>query len=103
MTEDQIATADQSIPRIQASIREAEGLIEDQKLTFRQTAQSDLTSKAADLEVARQSMTAATDRVVRTDIRSPVDGFVNKLHVTTLGGVVKPGEPLVEITPWKTP
>ena len=44
-------------------------------------------------------MTAATDRVVRTDIRSPVDGFVNKLHVTTLGGVVKPGEPLVEITP----
>ena len=95
----QIATADQSMPRIQASIREAEGLIEDQKLTFRQTAQSELTSKLADLEVVRQSMTAATDRVVRTDIRSPVGGFVNKLHVTTLGGVVRPGEPLVEITP----
>jgi adhesin transport system membrane fusion protein len=95
----QIATADQSIPRIEASIREAGGLIEDQKLTFRQTAQSELTEKLAELEVARQSMTAATDRVVRTDIRSPVDGFVNKLHVTTLGGVVRPGEPLVEITP----
>ena len=34
------------MPRIEASIREAEGLIEDQRLTFRQTAQSDLTSKA---------------------------------------------------------
>jgi adhesin transport system membrane fusion protein len=95
----QIATADQSIPRIEASIREAKGLIEDQRLTFRQTAQSELTEKLATLEIARQSMTAATDRVVRTDIRSPVDGFVNKLHVTTLGGVVRPGEPLVEITP----
>jgi adhesin transport system membrane fusion protein len=95
----QIATADQSIPRIEASIREAQGLIEDQRLTFRQTAQSELTEKLAELEIARQSMTAATDRVYRADIRSPVDGFVNKLYVTTLGGVVKPGEPLVEITP----
>ncbi len=97
----QIATADQSIPRIEASIREAEGLVKDQKLTFRQTAQSELTSKLADLEIVRQSMTAATDRVIRTDIRSPVDGFINKLHVTTLGGVVRPGEPLVEITPFE--
>ena len=95
----QIATTDQSIPRIEASIREAEGLIEDQRLTFRQTAQSELTEKLAELEIARQSMTAATDRLFRTVILSPVDGFVNKLHVTTLGGVVKPGEPLVEITP----
>jgi adhesin transport system membrane fusion protein len=95
----QIATTEQSIPRIHASIHEAEGLIEDQKLTFRQTAQSELTEKLADLAIVRQSMTAAKDRVVRTDVRSPVDGFVNKLHVTTLGGVVKPGEPLVEITP----
>jgi adhesin transport system membrane fusion protein len=95
----QLATTEQSIPRIEASIREAEGLIEDQKLTFRQTAQSELTEKLAELEVVRQTKTAATDRVVRTDIRSPVGGLINKLHVTTLGGVVKPGEPLVEITP----
>jgi adhesin transport system membrane fusion protein len=95
----QLATTNQSIPRIQAAIREAEGLVQDQKLTFRQTAQSELTTKLADLEVARQSMTAAKDRVVRTDLRSPVDGFVNKLHVNTVGGVVRPGDPLVEITP----
>lgn len=95
----QIATAKESITRVEASIREAKGLVEEQKLSFRQTAQAELTEKLADLEVSLQSMTGARDRVVRTDLRSPVDGFVNKLHVTTLGGVVKPGEPLVEITP----
>jgi adhesin transport system membrane fusion protein len=95
----QIAAAEQAIPRVEASIREAEGLLEEQKLTFRQTAQSELTEKLAELEVARQSMTGAKDRVTRTDLRSPLEGFVNKLHVTTVGGVVKSGEPLVEITP----
>ena len=95
----QIAAADQAIPRVEASIREAEGLVEEQKLSFRQTAQAELTEKLAELEVALQSMTGARDRVIRADLRSPVKGFVNKMHVTTLGGVVKPGEPLVEITP----
>lgn len=95
----QVAVAEQAIPRVEASIREAQGLIEEQKLTFRQTAQAELTEKMAALEVALQSMTGAKDRVVRTDLRSPVDGFVNKLHVNTVGGVVKPGEPLLEITP----
>lgn len=95
----QLATIEQSIPRVEASVREAERLIEEQKLSFRQTAQAELNTKLADLSVVRQSLTAAQDRVVRADIRSPVDGIINKLHVNTLGGVVRAGEPLAEITP----
>lgn len=95
----QLATTEQSIPRVEASIREAERLRDEQKLSFRQNAQTELNAKLAELAVVEQSIKAATDRVDRTDIRSPVAGIVNKLHTNTVGGVVRAGEPLVEITP----
>jgi adhesin transport system membrane fusion protein len=39
------------------------------------------------------------DRSLRSEVLAPIDGIVNKLHVSTVGGVVKSGEPLVEIVP----
>ncbi|HAE03733.1 MAG TPA: HlyD family type I secretion periplasmic adaptor subunit, partial [Rhodospirillaceae bacterium] len=39
------------------------------------------------------------DREKRTDIRSPVRGTVNKILINTIGGVVKPGDPVAEIVP----
>ncbi len=95
----QLASVQQAMPRVEASIREAERLIDEQKLTFRQNAQTELNAKLSELSVVDQSIKAASDRVVRTDIRSPVDGIVNKLHTNTIGGVVRAGEPLAEITP----
>lgn len=95
----QLATTEQSLPRVEASIREAERVVQEQRLSFRQTAQTELNTKLAELSVVNQSITAATDRVVRADIRSPVEGIINKLHVNTIGGVVRAGEALVEITP----
>ncbi len=95
----QLASTKQAIPRVEASVREAERLIDEQKLTFRQNAQTELNAKLSELSVVDQSIKAASDRVVRTDIRSPVDGIVNKLQTNTIGGVVRAGEPLAEITP----
>lgn len=95
----QLATTEQAIPRVEASIREAERLTDEQKLSFRQNAQTELNAKLAEHAVVQESLKAATDRVDRTDIRSSVAGIVNKLHTNTIGGVVRAGEPLVEITP----
>ena len=44
-------------------------------------------------------MRAATDKLTRTSLRAPVHGTVNRLHVTTIGAVVQPGAPIVEIVP----
>lgn len=95
----QLATTEQSLPRVEASIREAERLIDEQKLSFRQGAQTELNAKLSELSVVEQTVKGASDRVVRTDMRSPVDGIINKLHVNTVGGVVRASEPLAEITP----
>lgn len=97
----QLATTKTSIPRAEAAIREAERLAKERRLEFRQAAQEELNTRLSELSVVEQSLRAATDRVDRTEIRSPVAGVVNKLHVNTVGGVVRASEPLIEITPIK--
>jgi adhesin transport system membrane fusion protein len=53
----------------------------------------------AEADALAASMAAESDRLKRTDVRSPVRGTVKQLLVTTVGGVVQPGADLVEIVP----
>lgn len=88
-----------AIPRIEASIREANERIQEYFLSARSERLTDLNNRRSALAVIDQSLRAATDKVVRADIRAPVRGIVNKINVATLGGVVRPGHDLVEIVP----
>jgi adhesin transport system membrane fusion protein len=95
----QVNSATLATPRLEAAIQEAERQLEDHRLNFRQTAQQELNQRLAELGIVDQSFKGAKDRVVRTDIRSPVDGIVNRINFTTVGGVVRPGEVIAEIVP----
>ena len=88
-----------SIPRALSAIVEAEQRLEEAGLRFRSEARAELSSIRAELSVIEESLRGAEDRVVRTDVRSPVAGIVNTVHITTVGGVVQPGAPLIEIVP----
>ena len=48
---------------------------------------------------AREKIHVARDVVRRIDVTAPVSGTVQNLKVFTIGGVVKPGEVLVEVVP----
>jgi adhesin transport system membrane fusion protein len=52
-----------------------------------------------DLAALRQKMKLATDQLDRTVLVAPMRGVVNKLSVTTIGGVVRPGEEILQIIP----
>lgn len=52
-----------------------------------------------DLTSRRQELRLARDQLDRTVIKSPLQGVVNSLAVTTIGGVVRPGEEIFEIIP----
>lgn len=47
----------------------------------------------------KQALTLAEDQLDRTVITSPMRGIVNSLSLTTIGGVVRPGEEIVQIIP----
>jgi adhesin transport system membrane fusion protein len=96
----EIDVARSGITRAQSAVREASGLLNAERSTFRQEAQAELTEARADLNVLLAGSKAAGDRVERAGVRSPVDGIVNEIHVNTLGGVIQPGKDLVEIVPF---
>lgn len=86
-------------PRIESSVREAERRIEEKRSSFRAEVQQKLGETRAELAGVIETLRAEADRVTRTDVRSPVRGTVNSLLVNTVGGVVQPGQDLVEIVP----
>jgi adhesin transport system membrane fusion protein len=95
----EISSAELAIPRAQAAQREANRRIEEKFLNFRAEARRELTATQAEFAGVEQTILAAKDRVVRTEIRSPVRGVVKQLKIRTIGGVVRPGMDLVEIVP----
>lgn len=52
-----------------------------------------------ELATLRQDLKIAQDQLNRTVLTSPMRGIVNNLAVTTIGGVVRPGEELAQIIP----
>lgn len=70
---------------------------------LRQTRLTEIDNEMGQLssEIAgiRQRMSAANDVQKRTVIRAPVSGQVVSLTAYTIGGVVRPGTPLMEIVP----
>jgi adhesin transport system membrane fusion protein len=97
--ENRLNQARASQPRARSAINEAQQRIADKRASFRSEVSSELTQKKAELSTLAQTITASRDRVARTDVRSPVKGTIKQLKVNTVGGVVKPGEDLVEIVP----
>jgi adhesin transport system membrane fusion protein len=97
--EGQLAATELALPRVRLALQEAERRTEERFLAFRAEAQRELNAVQAELAALTETITADADRVRRTDVRSPVRGTVKRLHVTTVGGVIQPGQDLVEIVP----
>lgn len=66
---------------------------------FASDVRAELGTVEVDLRRADELMTEATEQKGRTEIRSPIDGTIKNLRYNTIGGVVRPGEPIMEIVP----
>lgn len=88
-----------AMPRLQSALESAEKKIEEQKIEYRTKALADLNDAKSELSKIMEQNTALADRVNRTLVRSPVKGTVNQVKITTIGGIVQPGQDLIEIVP----
>lgn len=66
---------------------------------FRSGALAELSQVESQLAELGENLKSFSDRVARAEIRSPVDGIVNRITVNTIGGVVEPAQALAEIVP----
>jgi len=65
----------------------------------KQMALTELKNALKRLEELKERKKRFTDTYKRTIIRSPVNGVVKRIYVTTEGEVIQPGETLLEIVP----
>jgi len=95
----QLEQTRQSIPRVETAIREADERIGSAQSNFRSEAHREMTNVRAERAGLTEVIAAGEDRVRRTEVRSPVRGTVKELKFNTIGGVIQPGDPIIEITP----
>ena len=87
-------------------LQKAEAALKEAQLNLDQIQSSYLSDVHNSLKDARSNYAELKKRLVkfqdnlsRTEITSPVDGIVKTLYVVTEGGVVRPGEPIVDVVP----
>lgn len=88
-----------AIPKTQAMMDEARQRIGSRVAEEQLTISQEINKRRTELGSVRESLTAGGDRVTRTEVRSPVRGSVKQILVNTVGGVVKPGEAIMDIVP----
>ncbi len=88
-----------SIPKTESLINEVKSKMVEIRDKFRKVSQEELNKTVAELERVNANINNLKDKVVRTNVYSPTNGIVQQIFFNTIGGVIKPGENLVEIVP----
>jgi len=88
-----------SIPRLNAAMNEISSKIRETRSEYTTKAQLDLNEAETEYKRVGAESSELADQVTRTVIKSPINGIVQKLYVNTVGGVIKPGDNLIEIVP----
>lgn len=88
-----------SIPKAKAAAEEARQRIASREAEERSQISQEISKRRLELNSLRETISAGGDRVTRTELRAPVRGTVRSIYINTVGGVVKPGEPIMDIVP----
>lgn len=98
-TDGDIATSHAEIARAKAQMSEIQAQMISQKQTFMKDVLAELSDTQAKLADNRARLAALRDALKRTKITAPVSGIIANLQFHTIGGVVAPGKPILEIVP----
>lgn len=90
-----------SLPRIKSTIEEIDQKRREMELQFRNKARAELNEAAGEQARLQETLTGMQDRIRRTEVRAPIKGRVKQLLINTIGGVVRPGDQLLNIVPWE--
>jgi type I secretion membrane fusion protein, HlyD family len=95
----ELAALGPALPRARAAVAEAEQRLREADDRFRREANDDLGNAEEQIARLTELLATATDQGLRAEIKSPIDGVVKRLRYNTIGGVVAPGDPIMEIVP----
>lgn len=94
-----IADSRIAIPKASAAVEGASHRIDEEKGKQRSEILKELNAIRTEMEGTKEMLPALEDQMDRTSVRSPVDGTVKRVFVTTVGEAVGPGKEMLEIVP----
>jgi adhesin transport system membrane fusion protein len=102
MTRPLLKTGDVSateILRLQRQVADTQAQITNRQNKYFQDTQAELSKALEDLAGVQQIMAQRKDQLTQTELRAPLHGIVKNVRVTTRGGVIRPGEEVMQIVP----
>ena len=87
------------VTRARKAYSDAENRLNEAVTTTEMERASEYSKTQNELASLRQKLELAQDQLRRTVLVAPMRGVVNKLSVTTIGGVVRSGEEILQIIP----
>lgn len=102
MTEPLLKSGDVSktdVLKLQRQITELRGQITNKRNKYFQDAQAELNKAQEDLASVEQNMAQRKNQLEWTELRAPLKGVVKNIRITTIGGVIRPGDEVMQIVP----
>jgi membrane fusion protein, adhesin transport system len=87
------------ILRLRRQVADLEAQISNKKNKYFQDAQAEMTKAQEDLSTQSEQLRDRAQVLQHTELVAPTNGIVKNIKMTTLGGVLKPGDVLFEILP----
>ncbi len=95
----EIRTIDASLPRARAALAEVREKLANAGIAFKTEAAGQLGETELEIRRHEKLLERAVNEVGRLAIVSPIAGVVKTLAHNTVGGVIRSGEPIMEIVP----
>lgn len=85
--------------KLERQIADIDAKILERRNEYLRSVQEELTTVGEKLEASRQLLAQRKNLLDQTELRAPANGIVKNIRITTLGGVLKPGEDVMRIVP----
>lgn len=85
--------------KLRRQVAEIQAQITNKRNKYFEEAQAEMTKAQEELDTELEQLRDYSQVLEETKLFAPTDGKVNNILVTTIGGVVKPGEIIMEILP----
>lgn len=85
--------------RLRRQVADIEAQISNKRNKYFEEAQSEMTRTQEELDAELEQLRDRTQVLQEKRLMAPTEGKVNNINVTTIGGVVKPGEIIMQILP----
>ena len=85
--------------RLERSVADIEGQIANRQNRYLQELQTEYAKVEEELVTAEQTLTQRLSALADTELEAPTDGIVKNVRLTTVGGVLRPSDEVLQIVP----